>query len=170
MDEIIYPPQNPRPIKPEPLTKRKNVTRKLLRSLLGDKPKVFRNSYGRWDWSLGVLTIRQFCEQLLSTAKSAGIDPDSYYVRAASSVNSIAIEAPIEAETPEKFAQRMEKYELDMIEHRRWEALGRKGQKEMMTKISKLRKAKELQARKDRLKKQLNEINTEISQIEQEIK
>ncbi len=169
MEEIIHPPKGPKPVKPKPLVKTKNITRKLLKKILGEGPKIDKTE-SRWTYKLGTITLRQFCEQLISEAKSQGVDPDSYWVRPAASINSIAIESPYQAETDEAYQKRLRKYQEDLEPHLKWDALSPSQKKEMHRRILAIETAKKLQQKKDKLKQELLELNDKLSELQQEVR
>ena len=165
MNDIILPPSTPRPTEPDRKSKTKAYAKKLLDKILGEWPGYswVNNRYVRMGNATPV-PLKLFLANILSEAKSMGLDPDTVVVRRLAANNSISIEQRIFTETEEQYLIRYAEYECAVKEHDRWNNLSVAEKTRMTAEIKRQRRLKNLQEKKNALKVELNKISDEIDQ------
>ena len=154
MTDTIRPPKTQRPTPPERIYKTKPYTSKLLQAL------GLRHSYLKKDAQ--DISLRDFCEKLLSKAKSLGIDPDRVFVRKGGACNAISIGEAVYTEPEDAFNERIAAYESQMREWRQWDALGKAGQAAVYKRMQEEAKAQSLIEKRNKIKAELSKINHEL--------
>jgi|SRR3990172_39329 len=165
MEDIVLPPKTPKPQPPIRKYKVKSVP-KVLKTVLGQAPcwrgYLENNRWVRNNNLRSSITLKKFCDELMLSAKRAGLDPDITFVSAGGAHNSVKIEQYVHTESEDDFEKRYREYESEIEKHARWDALPAAEKRRILLDIKRLEKLARLQKKKDELKVELNELVSEI--------